>query len=200
MRGSGQGKARGEVRCSQVWIGGTRPGNATCVPPPPIALADCLKDFERFLNDEPEPMSPLLKAALAHVQFETIHPYLDGNGRVGRLLIVMQLVADGVLREPFLYPSLFFKTHRTVYYDLLNAVRLKGEWEQWVDFFVEGVEVTATQAVVTAQAMIVVVMSDRERVDGATRHRRRSDAAKARARVGVPALCRTIESGVGLSA
>ncbi|HRH89849.1 MAG TPA: Fic/DOC family N-terminal domain-containing protein, partial [Rubrivivax sp.] len=98
----GRGKTPGELRRSQVWIGGTRPGNAAFVPPPANTLAECLKPFERFLNDEPEPTPPLIKAALAHVQFETIHPFLDGNGRLGRLLIVLQLVADGVLREPML--------------------------------------------------------------------------------------------------
>jgi Fic family protein len=122
----GRGKTPGEVRRSQVWIGGTRPGNAVFVPPPADALPDCLAALERFLNDDPEPVPPLIKAALAHVQFETIHPFLDGNGRLGRLLIVLQLVADGVLREPMLYPSLFFKTHRALYYELLNEVRLRG--------------------------------------------------------------------------
>ena len=130
------------MRRSQVWIGGTRPGNAAFVPPPADAVPECLKQFERFLNDEPEPTPPLIKAALAHVQFETIHPFLDGNGRIGRLLIVLQLVADGVLREPMLYPSLFFKTHRSLYYELLNEVRLRGDWERWLDFFAEGVQVT----------------------------------------------------------
>lgn len=107
------------------------------------ALAECLTSFERFLNDQPEPTPPLLKAALAHVQFETIHPFLDGNGRLGRLLIVLQLVSDGVLREPMLYPSLFFKTHRALYYEMLNEVRLRGDWERWLDFFAEGVQVNA---------------------------------------------------------
>ncbi|MBA3597085.1 MAG: Fic family protein [Methylibium sp.] len=120
----GRGKAPGDFRCSQVWIGGTRPCNAVFVPPPADKLAECLDQFERFLHDDPEPTSPLVKAALAHVQFETIHPFLDGNGRIGRLLIVLQLVADGVLREPMLYPSLFFKTHRALYYELLGDVRL----------------------------------------------------------------------------
>ena len=161
-----QGKAPGEVRRSQVWIGGTRPGNAAFVPPPADAVPECLKQFERFLNDEPEPTPPLIKAALAHVQFETIHPFLDGNGRIGRLLIVLQLVADGLLHEPLLYPSLFFKTHRSLYYELLNEVRLRGDWERWLDFFAEGVQVTATQAVVTAHALLALVSSDRDRIAG----------------------------------
>lgn len=162
----GRGKTPGEVRRSQVWIGGTRPGNAAFVPPPASALADCLTAFQRFLNDEPEPTPPLLKAALAHVQFETIHPFLDGNGRLGRLLIVLQLVADGVLREPMLYPSLFFKTHRALYYELLNEVRLHGDWERWLDFFAEGVQVSAAQAVTTANALLALVNADRDRIAG----------------------------------
>ena len=160
----GRGKTPGEVRRSQVWIGGTRPGNAAFVPPPVEALRKCLKNFEAFLNDEPEPTSPLLKAALAHVQFETIHPFLDGNGRIGRLLIVLQLVADGVLREPMLYPSLFFKTHRRAYYDLLNDVRLTGDWERWLDFFAEGIQTSAMQAVATANAVLALVDADRDRI------------------------------------
>jgi Fic family protein len=162
----GRGKTPGELRRSQVWVGGTRPGNAVFVPPPPDAVADCLEHLERFLNDEPEPTPPLVKAALAHVQFETIHPFLDGNGRIGRLLIVLQLVADGVLREPMLYPSLFFKTHRALYYELLNGVRLNGDWERWLDYFAEGIEASATQAVTTAHAILALVNADRDRIAG----------------------------------
>lgn len=162
----GRGKTPGEIRRSQVWIGGTRPGNAVFVPPPANALANCLKSFEHFLNDQPEPTPPLIKAALAHVQFETIHPFLDGNGRLGRLLIVLQLVADGVLREPMLYPSLYFKRHRALYYDLLNEVRTRGDWERWLEFFAEGVEASASQAVATANALLALVNRDRERIAG----------------------------------
>jgi Fic family protein len=160
----GRGKSPGEVRTSQVWIGGTRPGNAAFVPPPANELAECLKRFERFLNDVTETTSPLIKAGLAHVQFETIHPFLDGNGRLGRLLIVVQLVADGVLKEPMLYPSLFFKTHRSRYYDLLNEVRRSGDWEGWLEFFAEGIEVSASQAVATANTLLTLVTADRERI------------------------------------
>lgn len=160
----GRGKTPSQIRRSQVWIGGARPGNAAFVPPPASALAECLKPFERFLNDEPEPVPPLLKAALAHVQFETIHPFLDGNGRLGRLLIVLQLVADGVLQEPMLYPSLYFKTHRQLYYDLLNDVRLRGDWERWLEFFAEAVEWTAAQGVSTANALLRLVDADRDRI------------------------------------
>lgn len=159
-----QGKAPGEFRRSQVWIGGTRPGNAVFVPPPANALRDCLHAFERFLHDLPEATPPLVKAGLAHVQFETIHPFLDGNGRMGRLLIVLQLVAEGLLHEPLLYPSLFFKTHRPLYYELLNEVRISGDWERWLDFFAEGVEACATQAVHTARALLALVNADRERI------------------------------------
>ena len=160
----GQGKAPGEVRRAQGWIGGTRPGNAVFVPPPADAVGACLTQFERFLNDEPEATPPLLKAALAHVQFETIHPFLDGNGRMGRLLVVLQLVADGVLREPLLYPSLFFKTHRSMYYELLNGVRLNGDWERWLDFFAEGVQISAEQALATANGLLALVNTDRDRI------------------------------------
>jgi Fic family protein len=160
----GRGKTPGAFRRSQVWIGGTRPGNAVFVPPPAAQLADCLDKFERFLHDDPEPTSPLVKAALAHLQFETIHPFLDGNGRIGRLLIVLQLVADGVLREPMLYPSLFFKKHRSLYYELLNQVRETGDWERWLDFFAEGVHASATQAVQVAQTLLRLVQEDRARI------------------------------------
>lgn len=165
----GRGKTPGEVRRSQVWLGGTRPGNAVFVPPPADAVPECLASLERFLNDEPEPLPPLIKAALVHVQFETIHPFLDGNGRLGRLLIVLQLVADGVLREPMLYPSLFFKTHRALYYELLNEVRLRGDWERWLDFFAEGIEAAATQGVSTANALLALVDADRDRIAGLAR-------------------------------
>jgi Fic family protein len=160
----GRGKTPGEIRRSQVWLGGTRPGNAVFVPPPASEVPRCMTDLERFINDEPEPTSPLIKAALAHVQFETIHPFLDGNGRIGRLLIVLQLVADGVLREPMLYPSLYFKTHRSLYYELLNEVRHHGDWERWLDFFAEGIEVSATQALATANTLLAMVSRDRDRI------------------------------------
>lgn len=162
----GMGKAPGEFRRSQVWIGGSRPGTAVFVPPPADQLAPCLDAFERFLHDDPEPTSPLVRAALAHVQFETIHPFLDGNGRIGRLLIVLQLVADGLLREPLLYPSVFFKAHRPLYYELLNDVRVNGDWERWLDFFADAVASTAAQAVNTAQSLLALVAADRERITG----------------------------------
>src|SRR5688572_1881304 len=162
----GRGKTPGELRRSQVWLGGTRPGNAVFVPPPPNELAECMKHLEKFMNDEPEPTPPLIKAALAHVQFETIHPFLDGNGRIGRLLIVMHLVADGILREPMLYPSLFFKKHRALYYELLNDVRVNGDWERWLEFFGEGIETSAREAAMMAESLVSLVNKDRDRIAG----------------------------------
>jgi Fic family protein len=126
-----------------VWIGGTRPGNAAFVPPPANELRECLTQLELFLHDRPEPTPALVKAALAHVQFETIHPFLDGNGRLGRLLITLLLVSERVLREPLLYLSLYFKVHRKTYYELLQRVRTDGDWEAWISFFMRGVKETA---------------------------------------------------------
>ncbi len=168
-KGRGADKTPGEFRRSQNWIGGTRPGNAVFVPPPPERVMDCMGALELFLHDQPEPITTLLKAALAHVQFETIHPFLDGNGRLGRLLIVLLLCERKVLREPMLYVSLFFKAHRQTYYDLLNKVRADGDWEAWLDFFAEAVTVTAAQAVETVQRLEALARQDRERIQGMRR-------------------------------
>jgi Fic family protein len=121
-------------------------------------------ELELFLHDQPQTTPALLKAALAHVQFETIHPFLDGNGRLGRLLITLLLCEQKILREPMLYLSLYFKTHRQYYYELLNGVRLSGDWEAWLDFFAEAVIVTATQAVDTARQLVDLVNKDRDRI------------------------------------
>lgn len=145
--GRGQHMAPGEFRRSQNWIGGTRPGNARFVPPPPDRVMDCLGPFELFLHENALP--PVVRAALAHVQFETIHPFLDGNGRVGRLLIALMLVESGVLKQPLLYLSLYFKTHRQEYYDRLQRVRTDGDWEGWLRYFLEGVALTARDAIDT---------------------------------------------------
>jgi len=145
--GRGQHVAPGEFRRSQNWIGGTRPGNARFVPPPPDRLMDCLGPFELFLHEKALP--PVVRAALAHVQFETIHPFLDGNGRVGRLLIALMLVESGVLKQPLLYLSLYFKTHRQEYYDRLQRVRTDGDWEGWLRYFLEGVALMARDAIDT---------------------------------------------------
>ncbi len=197
----GRGGARnpGEFRTSQNWIGGTRPGNATFVPPPPQQVTACMGALERFLNDQPEPTSPLLKAALAHVQFETIHPFLDGNGRLGRLLITLILCDRQVLREPMLYLSLFFKTHRQAYYELLNRVRIDGDWEAWLDYFAEAVTVTAAQAVDTVQRLDALARQDRERI----RSLRRAAGSALRVHHELlrrpVATSRTIEKQTGLS-
>jgi Fic family protein len=164
--GRGTKLTPGEFRRSQVWVGGTRPGNAVFVPPPANEVDECLKHFERFLHDRPEPTPPLVKAALAHVQFETIHPFLDGNGRVGRLLIALQLAADGLLREPLLYLSLHFKEHRQTYYELLNGVRLSGEWETWLEFFADAVVASATQAAASARRLLELASTDGRRIEG----------------------------------
>jgi len=165
-KGRGSNQTPGEFRRSQNWIGGTRPGNAAFVPPPAEELLECMSKLEFFLHDQPESTPVLLKAALAHVQFETIHPFLDGNGRLGRLLIALLLCEQKVLREPMLYLSLYFKTHRQYYYELLNNVRMTGDWEAWLDFFAEAVIVTATQAVETAQQLLDLSNQDRDKISG----------------------------------
>lgn len=168
-RGRGSEKFPGEFRRTQNWIGGTRPGNAHFVPPPPALVEDCMAALERFIHDENTPYSVLVKAALAHVQFETIHPFLDGNGRIGRLLIAFILHQGGVLSKPLLYLSLYFKQHRSEYYRLLDLVRVEGDWEAWVDFFLEGVEDTASNAVLTAQRLAVLFKADTSRVQSTGR-------------------------------
>lgn len=163
-KGRGNTQTPGKFRRTQNWIGGTRPGNAAFVPPPPEHVMNCMGKLELFLHDQPEPTSVLLKAALAHVQFETIHPFLDGNGRLGRLLITLLLCEQKVLREPLLYLSLYFKTHRNYYYELLNNVRLTGDWEAWLDFFAEAVITTAAQAVTTARQLVALADEDRHKI------------------------------------
>lgn len=162
--GRGAGKQPGEFRRSQVWVGGASPALAHFVPPPPDALPDALSALEQFLHTPQGQMPPLVKAALAHVQFETIHPFSDGNGRLGRLLITLILCSEGVLREPSLYLSLYFKRRRADYYDRLNAVRLNGDWEGWLGFFLDGVAETAQQAVDTAQRLLALLARDRARI------------------------------------
>lgn len=164
--GRGARLTPGEFRRSQVWIGGTRPGNAAFVPPPANELDECLKQLERFLHDQPVSTPPLVRAALAHVQFETIHPFLDGNGRVGRLLITLQLMADGLLRQPLLYLSLHFKQHRPAYYELLNRVRLSGDWESWLEFFADAVVGSATLAAEAARRLLELATADAARIQG----------------------------------
>ena len=161
MRGvRGAGKRPGELRRSQNWVGGSRPGNAAFVPPPPQMLPDALGALEKYLHAD-DPLPGLVRIGLAHVQFETIHPYLDGNGRLGRLLITLLLEHWGLLSGPLLYLSLFFKRHRGEYYRRLDAVRTDGDWEGWLDFFLDGVTATADEAVATARSLSALVGDDR---------------------------------------
>ena len=168
-RGRGTDKQPGEFRRSQNWIGGQRPGNAAFIPPPPEHLAECMGSLERWLHDDPVRTPVLVKAALSHVQFETIHPFLDGNGRVGRLLVTLLLCAEGVLTEPLLYVSLYLKQHRDEYYALLDAVRREGDWETWLSFFAEGVRASAAGAVATAQRLAQQARGDADRIRGIKR-------------------------------
>jgi Fic family protein len=163
-KGRGTDRTPGEFRRSQNWIGGSRPGNALFVPPPPDALIECLDAFEKYLHDDRLPL--LVKLGLVHVQFETIHPFLDGNGRLGRLLLTLLLCESGVLREPLLYLSLYLKTHRDRYYELLQKVRLEGAWEEWLEFFLQGVVYTAEEASEMAAKLRQLFREDRVRIQG----------------------------------
>jgi len=188
----GNGKAPGEFRRSQNWIGGTRPGSAHFVPPPHTALDECMGALESFLHAE-DGLPVLVRAGLAHVQFETIHPFLDGNGRVGRLLITFLLCHAGVLREPLLYLSLHFKQHRAIYYELLDRVRHEGDWEAWLAFFLDGVRETADGAVATAQRLAAMFRDDRIQIEQKGRRAgsalRVHEALKAHPLLSLPAIC-----------
>jgi Fic family protein len=157
----GGNKQPGEFRNSQNWIGGSRPGNARFVPPPPEHLMEGLDNLEKFLHDETVHLPVLIKAALAHVQFETIHPFLDGNGRLGRLLITFMLCVEGILKQPLLYLSLYLKSNRDEYYGHLQAVRETGDWESWIRFFLTGIIETADQATETARSILDLFARDR---------------------------------------
>jgi cell filamentation protein, protein adenylyltransferase len=174
--GRGSQQAPGAFRRSQNWIGGTRPGTARFVPPPWPEVAPAMSALERFLHDDPEPTPILVKGALAHVQFETIHPFLDGNGRVGRLLITLLLCSQGVMRRPLLYLSLYFKRHRETYYDLLERVRTDGDWEAWLEFFLDGVADVAESTTDVVRRLVAMVERDRQTIHqlgrgAATAHR-----------------------------
>ncbi len=166
--GRGSAKQPGEFRKSQNWIGGSRPGNALFVPPPPERLIECLGPLELFLHDR-DTYPVLIRAALAHVQFETIHPFLDGNGRLGRLLITLMLCEEKALQEPILYLSLHFKTHRNQYYELLQIVRKTGDWEAWLEFFLDGVIETSQQGVSTAKRLLRLFEEDRAKISASRR-------------------------------
>lgn len=159
--GRGSAQAPGEFRRAQNWIGGSRPGNARFVPPPPHEMLRALGDLEQFIHTPG--VSPVVKAGLVHAQFETTHPFLDGNGRLGRLLITFLLCAEGALSQPFLYLSLYFRQHREAYYDALQRVRSDGDWEGWLDFYLTGVEQTATQAARTTSDLRALFEADRAR-------------------------------------
>ena len=167
----GENKLPGEFRRSQNWIGGSRPGNALFVPPPVENLMDCLSNLETFFHEKKSTLPSLIKAGIAHAQFETIHPFLDGNGRLGRLLISLILYKEGLLEEPILYLSVYFKQNRNVYYDLLQQVRLKGTWETWLEFFLEGVTESAKQAVSSAKKINLLFEEDLLKIQGLGRRR-----------------------------
>jgi Fic family protein len=163
-KGRGAQKNPGEFRHTQNWIGGSRPGNAVFVPPPPESVIECMGSLELFLHEERSGLPLLIRAGLAHVQFETIHPFLDGNGRVGRLLMTFLLCAGGALQAPILCLSLYFKAHRAAYYEFLERVRLKGDWEAWLDFFLTGVKETADQAASAAHRIVALFEEDERRI------------------------------------
>jgi Fic family protein len=160
----GAGKQPGELRRSQNWIGGTRPGNALFVPPPPERMAELLADMERFIHDAATDLPPMVKVALIHAQFETIHPFLDGNGRIGRLLITALFEHWGLLSEPLLYISAYLKQHQAEYYRRLSAIRTDGDWESWVTFFLEGVASAAAEAEKNIIEVASLLASDRKRL------------------------------------
>lgn len=162
--GRGANKTPGKFRRTQNWIGGSRPGNASFVPPPPQRLMECLDALERFLHDERHKLPMLVEAGLVHVQFESIHPFLDGNGRLGRLLITLMLCSKGVLSEPLLYPSLYLKTNRNQYYDLLQRVRTEGAWEDWLSFFLDGMASAAEEAAAAAERTLRLFAKDRAKI------------------------------------
>jgi Fic family protein len=166
MRGARGSNKPGEVRRSQNWIGGSRPGNAAHVPPSPDKLPQLLSGLEKYIHAD-DSLPKLVRTGLLHVQFETIHPYLDGNGRIGRLLIALLLEHWGLLKAPLLYLSLFFKRHREEYYRRLNLVRLEGDWEGWTDFFLDGVATISDEAVASARELFNLVTADRARMLGA---------------------------------
>lgn len=164
-KGRGSHAQPGQFRRSQNWIGGSRPGNAAYVPPPPEYVMECMGQLETFLHQEAPSLPLLIRAGLVHTQFESIHPFLDGNGRVGRLLITFMLCAEEVLRGPVLYLSLFFKKHRRLYYDRLNGTRENEGWTEWLDFFLQGVRDTANQAARTAGKIDKLFQADKVKIE-----------------------------------
>lgn len=196
-RGRGSDQAPGEFRRVQNWLGGNRPGAARYVPPPWPEVEPAMAALERFLHDEPTPTPVLIKAALAHVQFETIHPFLDGNGRVGRLLITLLLTEQKVLARPLLYLSLYLKRNRDTYYERLQAVRTEGAWEEWLGFFLEGVIEVSSSTAETTQGIVEMIERDRGRIHalrrGAPTALRVLDLAVKSVVVRPPAAAKTLE-------
>lgn len=192
--GRGSKLLPGEFRRSQNWIGGTRPGNARYVPPPHGAVAQCMGELERFLNARDDGVPTLIRAGLAHAQFESIHPFLDGNGRVGRLLITLLLREAGLLKEPVLYLSLYLSEHRRFYYEQLGRLRDTGDWEGWIEFFLEGVQVTAENAVGAAGRLRELFMADEDKVKGLKRRAKSAlrihESLKERVMVTLPELAK----------
>ncbi len=160
----GTGKQPGELRRSQNWIGGTRPGRAIFVPPPPETIPSLLADMERYIHDPEGDLPPMVKVALIHAQFETIHPFLDGNGRIGRLLIAALFEDWGLLSEPLMYLSGYLKQHQSEYYRLLSGIRTEGDWESWIIFFLEGVATAAVDAEHSIIEVASLVAIDRKRL------------------------------------
>jgi Fic family protein len=195
--GRGGVQAPGEFRRTQNWVGGTRPGNASYVPPPPPEMLAALDNLERFIHEEYGFTPPVIKAGLAHAQFETIHPFLDGNGRVGRLLVSLMLVVDGVLSQPFLYLSLYFRENRADYYDALQRVRTHGDWEGWLRFYLIGVEVVANQAADSVAALTSLFEKDRTRIQALGRGARSAlrvyDVLRRRIVVSIPGVAKEAE-------
>jgi Fic family protein len=165
--GRGSEKGPGEFRDKQNWIGGSRPGNAYYVPPPPAEMLESLHSFETFLHNEANEFPVLVQAAMLHAQFETIHPFQDGNGRLGRLLMTLLLIERGVLAQPLLYLSLYLKQNRDEYFEHLQSVRMEGRWEEWIFFFLEAVARTAEKAVQLAHDILALVAKDRHTIGGA---------------------------------
>lgn len=160
----GAGRLPGELRRSQNWVGGTRPGNAVFVPPPADQVAALLSDMEQFIHAPSQELPPLVRIALVHAQFETIHPFLDGNGRIGRLLIAALLESYGLLGEPLMYLSGYLKQHQVEYYQRLAGIRTEGAWEAWVAFFLEGVATAAGEAERSIVDVATLVVTDRRRL------------------------------------
>ncbi len=175
VRGGEPQKTPGEFRRSQNWIGGGSPATARFVPPPPDDVGPTFASLEKFLHGD-DPLPALIKAGLAHAQFETIHPFLDGNGRTGRLLITFWLVEQGILKKPLLYPSLYFKEHRDEYIDRLQGIRDEGGWELWLEFFLDGIAQVANEATERAQQIVTLREKDRKAIASAMSRRRAGNA------------------------